>query len=79
MFVSVVELLSLSEFFSSAESGFERREMQADRVTGAEAAGAKVVAASVTGARSAPNAEQTQLLISRSGRFIKVSDVGEIQ
>ena len=32
--------------------------MQADRVTGAEPAGAKVVAGSVTGARCAPHAEQ---------------------
>ena len=45
-------------FISSAESGFERRATQADRVTGAEAAGAKAVAASVTGARCAPHGEQ---------------------
>ena len=44
-------------FFSSADGGFERWRRQADRVTGAEPAGAKAVAGSVTGARCAPHGE----------------------
>ena len=46
-------------FFSSADGGFERRVTQADRVTGAEPAGAKAVAGSVTGARCAPHGESS--------------------
>ena len=56
------ETFGVRAIISSAESGFERRATQADRVTGAEAAWAKVVAASVTGARCAPDEEFRQRL-----------------
>ena len=68
------ETFVVRTIISSAENGFERRVTQADRVTGAEAAGAKAVAASVTGARCAPNAEFRCRMVRRRWVHVRVKN-----